>query len=128
MTTDGQDGTAVDPEVWGVAALDARRAEARRHQAAIAARRNTWISRNRYYYDCIASVLRFIVEPGKRVLNVRCETGHLLDAVAPGDGVGVDLTEDMITEARRSAPNHRYLVCDPEDLDLDETFDYVPLK
>ena len=41
----------------------------------------------------IKRLLRFIVEWGKRVLDVRCETGHLLASVRPSDGVGVEISD-----------------------------------
>lgn len=117
-----------DDVLWGAAALDDRRREAQRHQSRLAATRGFWISKNRYYYDRVVSALRFIIEPEKRVLNVRCESGFLLDAVEPSYGVGFDVSEEMIAEARRQNGRHTYFVVDPEDLDLEEAFDFVLLQ
>ena len=43
--------------------------------------RANWIRRNKYYYESLKRLLRHLVEPGKRVLNIRCQTGFLLDAL-----------------------------------------------
>src|SRR5205085_722799 len=69
-----------------------------------------------------------IVEPAKRVLEIRCQTGHLLAAVEPAEGVGIEIAEGLVDIARRNYPNLRFLVADPEDLDLPEPFDYVILS
>jgi len=43
----------------------------------------SWIQKNKYYYACLKRLLGRLVEPGKRVLNIHCQTGFLLDAVQP---------------------------------------------
>ncbi len=65
-------------ENWGPQALEEIRKSRREFQDRIAAHREDWIYSNKYFYDSLKRVLRFIVEPGKRVLEVRCETGHFL--------------------------------------------------
>ncbi len=121
---------ATDPEIGtsnltGPGALNEVRAARRELQAAITARRDEWIRRNRYFYIRLKRVLQFIVEPGKRVLEVRCQTGHLLAAVKPAYGVGVEISEAMVECARRLHPGLHFVTSDPEDLDLNETFDYI---
>lgn len=120
----------MEPEIsaekgWGPAALDEIREARRRHQAAIAARRDNWIRSNRYFYERLKRALRFIVEPHKRVLEIRCETGHLLASVSPSYGVGVEISEAMVEFARKQHPALHFVRSDPEALHLDETFDYV---
>src|SRR4029453_19664908 len=66
--------------VWGPAALEQRREHTREHLAKIAPRRESWITNNRYYYELLVRLLRFVVEPQKKVLSVRCGTGTLLAA------------------------------------------------
>ena len=67
--------------MWGIVALDQRRRRTRDHLAKIAPRRESWINRNGYYYELLGRLLRFLVEPQKKVLSVRCGTGNLLAAV-----------------------------------------------
>jgi len=121
---------STEPEIsaakgWGPAALDEIREARRRHQAAIAARRDNWIRSNRYFYERLRRVLRFIVEPHKRVLEIRCETGHLLASVSPSYGVGVEISEAMVDFAQKQHPTLHFVRSDPETLHLNETFDYV---
>src|SRR5216110_3475590 len=68
---------------WGPAALEQRRNRTRDHLTKIAARREDWINRNEYYYELLNRLLRFLVEPQKKVLSVRCGTGNLLAVVRP---------------------------------------------
>lgn len=51
-------------EPWGPTALEERRQRSARHLTGLAARRAYWIDQNRYYYDLLARLLRFLVEPG----------------------------------------------------------------
>ena len=67
--------------------------------------RDEWIARSRYYYDGLARLLRFIVPPGRRVLDIGCGNGDLLAALEPSLAVGVDLSQGMVDLARRRHPN-----------------------
>ena len=64
-------------ENWGLPALEQRRERTRKHLAQIAGRREVWINRNRYYYELVNRLLRFLVQPQKQVLSVRCGTGSV---------------------------------------------------
>lgn len=117
--------TEVEKGAWGVAALQSSRQARRELQESIAPRRDRWIKQNRYYYGRIKRMLRFIVEPGKRILEVRCQTGGLLASVEPSFGVGVEISQKLVEVARNNHPNLDFVCADPEDLDLGEKFDYV---
>src|SRR5208282_3297537 len=72
---------------WGPKALELQNERTRQNQSVWAATRAKWIRRNKYYYGCLKRLLQHLVEPGKRVLNIRCQTGHLLHALQPSYGV-----------------------------------------
>jgi SAM-dependent methyltransferase len=110
---------------WGPDALEASRRAKETHQNRVAVLRDRSVDANRYYYSRLKRLLRYIVEPGKRVLAVRCETAHLLAAVEPAYGVGVEISEGMVACARENYPALHFVKADPERLDLGETFDYV---
>jgi SAM-dependent methyltransferase len=116
------------PESWGPLALDEIRQARREHQAATATTRGEWIRSNEYFYDSLKRSLQFIVEPRKRVLEIRCETGDLLASLIPEFGVGVEISDAMVQCARQNHPDLHFVQCDPEDLDLHETFDYILLN
>jgi hypothetical protein len=111
--------------VWGPAALAAEREAKRKHIDRLAQTRQTWISRNRYFYDKVKRLLQFIIEPQKRVLNMRCQTGHLLAAVDPSRGVGVEISQEMIAVAKRTYPQLEFVQSDSEDYQSSEKFDYI---
>jgi Glycosyl transferase family 2/Methyltransferase domain len=117
--------TAVEKDAWGLAALESTRQARRKLQDSIALNRDHWIERNRYYYGRIKRLLRFIVEPNKRVLEVRCQTGGLLAAVEPSFGVGVEISQKLVDVAQKDHPELNFICADPEDLAIREKFDYV---
>lgn len=110
---------------WGPVALDATRKMVRQYQAEYATRRDRWIDRNSYFYYLVKRALRYIIEPQSRVLNLRCQTGFLLDAVEPSRGVGVEISSEMAGIAKQKYPKYDFVVADPEELSLTEKFDYI---
>jgi hypothetical protein len=110
---------------WGPEALRLIREERQRQQDSVAAHRDDWIQANRYFYDRLERVLRFVVEPKKRVLEIRCQTGHLLASVQPAHGVGVEISRAMVDRAKEAHPELRFMQAEPEELELGEKFDYI---
>jgi SAM-dependent methyltransferase len=55
----------------------------------------------RYYYDYLTRILRVRVPQGERVLDLGCGSGHLLAALGPSRGVGIDLSAPAVATARR---------------------------
>src|SRR5438132_13746245 len=90
---------------WGPVALEKRRERTRNHLAKIAVRREGWINRNRYYYELLNGLLRFLVEPQKRVLSIRCGTGNLLAVVQPMKGKGIDICPEIVEIAQQRNPS-----------------------
>ncbi len=111
--------------LWGTAALESRRHARQELQAKVAPRRDQWIARNRYFYDSIKRLLRFIIEPKSRVLQMRSETGHLLAAVDPSYGVGVEVSPELVDIARKKHPDLNFFCGNPEDADVEGEFDYI---
>ena len=66
----------------------------------LADRRETFRKRNRYYYRLLLDYLRFLIPPGKDVLEVGCGDGYVLRRLKPAHGFGCDLSERMIEKAR----------------------------
>ena len=116
---------------WGPAALEQRRERTRDHLAKIAARRESWIDRNMYYYGLLNRLFRFLVEPEKKVLSIRCDTGNLLAVVTPTHGKGVDICTEIVEIARRRNPACEFAVAFPDKKEFqqifrpDEKFDYI---
>ena len=56
----------------------------------------------RYFYSYLTRVLQTRVSPGQAVLDIGCGSGHLLAALRPSRGVGVDLSQPAIAAAREA--------------------------
>ncbi|MDA8021007.1 MAG: bifunctional class I SAM-dependent methyltransferase/glycosyltransferase family 2 protein [Thermoanaerobaculia bacterium] len=97
-----------------------------------AATRDRRIARNGYYYGNDLRYMQSIVPLGMDVLDLGCGTGHLLQGLRPGRGVGVDLSPSMIEVAREKLPDFEFHVGDVEDVSVLEriegTFDYILLS
>jgi SAM-dependent methyltransferase len=109
--------------------LYGRKAELRRIADASAPQRRAWLARAAFFHEEDLRYLRFLIPPGARVLELGCGTGDLIAALAPAFGVGVDLSEGMIGEARRTHPGLTFVTGDIEDPRLIESlpgpFDYI---
>ena len=99
---------------------------------AVAAERDGWIERNRYFYAEDLRYMRFLIPEGQRVLDLGCGTGRLLAALRPARGVGIDLSERMIEAARGAYPDLEFHVGDVEEpatyRDLAGPFDTIILS
>ncbi|HVX13802.1 MAG TPA: bifunctional class I SAM-dependent methyltransferase/glycosyltransferase family 2 protein [Pirellulales bacterium] len=118
-------GSQKSGELWGVAAIELKRTLARKHQARFIGQRQRCVERNAYYYRCLYRLLRFIVEPRSRVLNVRCQMGQFLAALEPKRAVGVEISDEMVRLCRELHPDVECHRADPETFATDEKFDYV---
>lgn len=91
----------------------------------IAPRRDSYIKRSKYYYKNLIRFFRFSVPPGSRVAEIGCGTGFLLNALEPSEGLGIDISPEMISIARKNHPHLRFEVMDAEDIYVDDKFDFV---
>jgi glycosyltransferase involved in cell wall biosynthesis/SAM-dependent methyltransferase len=102
--------------------------EKARHYNELAQRRGSWRSRNRYYYAELETLISTLVPPGKKVLEIGCGTGELLNSTAPSAGTGIDFSENMIELAKKKFPGLRFTCDNAEDLHERETYDYIILS
>ena len=87
--------------------------------------RERWNKRNRYYHRLLEKYYSFIIPRGKRVLEIGCGSGDLLNAVKPACGVGIDFVPEMIELAKSKYPHLDFRIDDVEKTGLQETFDYI---
>ena len=66
-------------------------------------------------------------QPGERILDLGCGTGHLTNqiAAAGAEVIGLDKSQSMIKEARRLYPDRRFEIADATDFHFDQPFDAV---
>jgi ubiquinone/menaquinone biosynthesis C-methylase UbiE len=105
-----------------------RKQELITHFNKLAAERESWIRKNRYYYEDQTKYYRFLVPEGLSVLELGCGTGDLLHALKPRRGVGVDFSGEMVKSARERYPDLEFREADIERLEgWGETFDVLIL-
>lgn len=120
-----------DEIIWGPAALERRREETQQLLSSIAPVRERWMEQNRYYYGKIRRLLRFLVEPDKSILSVRCGLGHQLAELAPSSGVGLEISPELLEIAQQRYPHFRFVTGFPDAADFPSyfaggtTFDYI---
>ncbi|MDH4187145.1 MAG: bifunctional class I SAM-dependent methyltransferase/glycosyltransferase family 2 protein [Nitrospira sp.] len=94
--------------------------------------RDSWIDKNAFYYEDDYRYMRFLVPEGLRVLELGCGTGQLLAALKPSEGVGIDISGEMVAWARKRHPQFAFIVGDVEDTavisELGKPFDVIILS
>jgi SAM-dependent methyltransferase len=111
------------------AALSARKLEVRRRSDAAAPEREKWRRRAAFFHSEDLHFLKFLIPEGARVLELGCCTGDLLAALKPSFGVGVDLSEAAIEQARRAYPELTFEIGDIESAEFVQSlpgpFDFI---
>jgi len=89
-----------------------------------------WRRRSRYFHANEIAYLRYLVGSGKNVLVLGSGTGDVLNALAPANGLGVDLSERCVEIARARYPHLRFEVGDADRLELpgNQRFDTIILS
>ena len=105
----------------------------RSHYDAHAEVRKRWKSKSSYFHNADLKYMKFFIPEGKRVLDLGCGIGDLLEALNPAHGVGIDISPEMIQIAKENHPNLNFLLGDFENQEtissLDEQpFDYIILS
>jgi SAM-dependent methyltransferase len=80
------------------------------------------------YHQLVQAVHQAIVPPGATVLELGSGTGDLLAALDPREGVGIDVSPEMVAVAARRHPQLRFEVGTAEDANFGATFDYILLS
>lgn len=91
----------------------------------LATKRNKWIKRNSYYHKIIAKHFRFIIPEQSKILEVGCGTGKLLNDLKPSYGLGIDLAENMISQAKNDYDYLNFQCIAAEEFTTEKSFDFV---
>ena len=81
-----------------------------------------------HYQRRIHAVYRQLVPAGARVLELGCGKGDLLAELAPGYGLGIDFSANMVSQARTRHPELCFIEGDVHALPVDECFDFILLS
>jgi len=113
----------------GTVTLSRRKDDIRRLYDTVAPERAEWLTKGAFFHAEDLRYLKFLIPEGKRVLELGCGTGHLLAALKPSVGVGVDFSSGMLAEARKAHPQLNFFLGDIEDeafiRSLDGPFDVI---
>jgi SAM-dependent methyltransferase len=94
-----------------------------------AAQVDHWHEKNPGYHAAIASLARFYIAPGARVLELGSGNGDLLAALNPSEGCGIDISRAMVRLASSKYPHLKFEHMAAENFDLPgKTFDYIILS
>jgi SAM-dependent methyltransferase len=90
---------------------------------------DSWRKFNAAYHEDDYKFMRFLIPPGKRVLELGCGSGHLLAALQPSYGVGVDFSSKVLAKANALYPRLNFVLGDVEDpatlAGIEGPFDYI---
>jgi SAM-dependent methyltransferase len=95
--------------------MSSRKEKIRQLSNELAAARPYWLQRGAFFHHEDLRYFKFLIPEGVRVLELGCGTGHLLAALQPSFGVGIDFSEAMIDEARKAHENLSFFVGDIEN-------------
>jgi len=88
-----------------------------------------WRQFNAAYHEDDFKFMKFLIPPGKRVLELGCGRGDLLAALKPSYGVGVDFGAKTIAKANELHPELYFVLGDVEDSatlsSIEGPFDYI---
>src|ERR1700716_4621798 len=86
---------------------------------------------NAAYREDDRKFMRFLIPPGKRVLELGCGRGDLLAALKPSYGVGIDFGAETIAKANARHPDLYFVLGDVEDpqtlTSIEGPFDYIAI-
>ena len=100
-----------------------------KHFDALASTYSSYKKRYSYYWNDISSYFNFFLHPSQSILEIGCGTGDSLATLKGKDKLGIDISEEMIRQARTNHPNIAFEVMDAEDLKLGERkFDVIILN
>jgi SAM-dependent methyltransferase len=102
-----------------------------RHWDAVSSQRVRMRPLSRHYQELLKHYYRFFVSPQSRVLELGCGHGHLLAALKPSRGVGIDFSPQMIAAASAYYTNLEFICDDVHAFQyarLQTTFDVIILS
>ena len=100
-----------------------------KHFDKLAAVRESWISKSNGFYSEDIKIMKEYIPEGSKILEVGCGTGHLIAALKPSVGVGIDISAGMIKEGKKKYPNIEFIEADIEEKvslsSINDTFDFI---
>lgn len=102
----------------------------RQHFDTLSTNLDQWRRRNRHYHHEQTNYFHYLVTEKKRVLELGCGNGDLLNALKPSFGVGIDISPEMVKIAKNKYSHLTFQVSDAGQLEKmpEEAYDYIILS
>ena len=94
----------------------------------IARNRRKYYNRNRFYHRSILKYFSMCIPRNSRILELGCATGDLIGNLHPSQGIGVDISDEMIAIAREKYPSVQFVCENAENFTTEMVFDYIILS
>src|SRR3981081_3672955 len=94
----------MNPQSPSPQSYNQRKRDLLQHYEANIDEKDRWRQFNAAYHEDDRKFMRFLIPPGKRVLELGCGRGDLLAALEPSYGVGVDFGAETIAVANARHP------------------------
>jgi len=91
----------------------------------VACQYDYWKKRNWYYNNDLKKFFSFNVSQRKKILEIGCATGDILNYLKPSYGVGIDYNPKMIEIAKVKYPHLHFIIEKNMEIKLNEKFDYI---
>ena len=92
-------------------------------------KRKKWLRKARIFHNEDLLVLKELIPENSNVLELGCGNGHLLAGLKPNRGVGLDISENLIKDAKKDYPDLKFYQGDieklPEVIKKSVPFDFV---
>lgn len=67
---------------------------------------DSWKKKNWYYYQNLKKLVKEFIPEGKNVLEIGTGTGDILASLKPENGIGIDISEEMVKIAKKKYKNY----------------------
>ncbi len=98
------------------------------HYDSLADQRDDFHNKHKYYYSLLYKQYHYLIPEGKKVLEVGCSTGDLLNELKPSLGVGIDISRQSVQKAAEKYPHLQFEACALQDFSSPEKFDFIVLS
>jgi len=99
------------------------------HFDSLALERSYWIKKSNGFYLEDIKFMKELIPEGSTVLEIGCGNGNLIGSLNPAYGLGIDISPQMILEAKNKYKNINFIEADIESEDgfskIGRSFEYI---
>ena len=91
--------------------------------------RKKWLRKAKTFHNEDLLVLKELIPENSNILELGCGNGHLLAGLKPNKGVGLDISKNLIKDAKKDYPDLKFYQGDieklPEEIKKSVPFDFI---